>query len=174
MDEEIAYQHRYVASAQTARQLARAYVDHLFRRRQTLVLFAAVFVLLAAIFLLSMDASYALGTRIGWALALAVVPTVIFALAIAMLSYARTVKSAATRVFDGAVLESGFGTDELVLRNPVASSRIQFRAIRSIDVRGEEVFMRQHGVPLVSVFPRELFPDQQLARIRRAAADSAG
>jgi hypothetical protein len=69
------------------------------------------------------------------------------------------------RVFPGAVLESGFGEDALVLRNPVSESRISYKAIRSVTPRGDFIFMRQHGVPLTSVFPRALFPREAIERI---------
>lgn len=168
MDEEIPYQYRYVATEATSREMARAFVDHLFRRRQAWLFLAAILLVFAAILLIGMDTSFSLGARIGWSLLFAVVPTVVLALAIALLSYVRTLKAARTRIFDGAVIESGFGSEELVLRNPVASSRIQYRAIRSVTARGHQVFLRQHGVPLVAVFPRSLFPDEAIARISSA------
>lgn len=167
MDEEILYQHRYVATAGTVRAMARAFVDHLFRVRRTWLFLALVWVLFAGVFLLGMDSSYSLRTRLGWSVALGLVPTVVLVLALAALSYVRTIRSARTRVFDGAVLESGFGTDEFVFRNPVASSRTRYSVVRSIDVRGDHVFVRQHGVPLVAIYPRELFPDEAVEQMRR-------
>jgi hypothetical protein len=38
--------------------------------------------------------------------------------------------------------------------------------VRSVAPRGDFVFLQQHGVPVVAVYPRELFPDDAIARIR--------
>jgi len=67
------------------------------------------------------------------------------------------------------VLESGFGVNAMVLRGPLSESRIDYAAVRSLTRHGEFVFLRQRGVPVVSVFPRELFPDDAIARINAAA-----
>jgi hypothetical protein len=79
------------------------------------------------------------------------------------------VRSARVRVFPGAVLESGFGADALVLRNPLSESRVSYRAIKSVTPRGDFIFMRQHGVPMVGAFPRALFPDEAIARMARSS-----
>jgi hypothetical protein len=45
-------------------------------------------------------------------------------------------------------------------------TRLSYRAVRSVAPRGDFVFLQQHGVPVVAVYPRELFPDDAIARIR--------
>jgi hypothetical protein len=119
------------------------------------VLFLALFTL---IFLTSMDSSFSMGKRLFWAIVFALVPTLILAVFFSALGYYRVARSAQVRVFPGAVLESGFGEDALVLRNPMSESRIRYESVRSVATRGDFIFMRQHGVPMISVFPRALFP----------------
>ena len=54
-----------------------------------------------------------------------------------------------------------------MLRNPVESSRQNYRTIRSIKAHGDHVFLRRVGVSPVAVWPRALFPDEEIERVRR-------
>ncbi len=87
----------------------------------------------------------------------ALIPTFLLVIFYSTIGYVRVSRSAQMRVFPGAVLESGFGDNALVLRNPMSESRISYQAITSVVPDGEFVFLRQRGLPLISAFPRALF-----------------
>lgn len=165
MTEVISYTHRFVADSGTRKKAARAFVGHAQRMRSVWVFYAFLLTLFAVILSSGMDAKFGLGTRAVWGLVYAILPTSVLAAFIAVVGYLRTFRGAKLRLFDGAVLESGFGEHEMVLRNPLAASRLSYRGVESITARGDFVFMRQHGIALVGVYPRELFPDDVFERI---------
>jgi hypothetical protein len=169
MSESVAFTERFVADPGTARRLASAFAAERLRNRRIWILFGLVLLVMAAILLLGMDPDFRLGARVAWALIVAIVPTTLLIAAFAALAYVLTLRGARVRLFDGAVLESGFGVNAMVLRGPLSESRIDYAAVRSLTRHGEFVFLRQRGVPVVSVFPRELFPDDAIARINAAA-----
>ena len=176
MDEEapIPYQHRWVAPAGIPEAMARAYVRHLHRRPGLWVAYALFVVLFAAILFLGYDSSLSVGSRILGGLLFGWVPALILALAIRTMLYVRTVRGARLRVYEGAVLESGFGDEAFVFRNPMASGRTSYRAVTAITTQGPFVFVRYEGNPVIACYPRELFPDDAIARIgsgRGAATD---
>jgi hypothetical protein len=167
--EPIPYTYRFVASPDTGRKMARALIGHAHRMKRQWIFYSLILALFTLIIVTGMDSSYSLGKRLFWAIVFALVPTLLLAAFFSVLGYFRVARSAQVRVFPGAVLESGFGEDALVLRNPLSESRISYRAIRSITPRGDFIFMRQHGVPLTSVFPRALFPREAIERIPRSS-----
>ena len=169
MSESVAFTERFVADAGTARRLARAFVSERLRLRRIWILFGLVLLVMAAILILGMDPDFRLGVRVAWALIFATVPTTLLIAGFAALAYALTLRGARVRLFDGAVLESGFGANAMVLRGPLSESRIDYAAVTSATRHGDFVFLRQRGIPVVSVFPRELFPDDAIARINAAA-----
>ena len=124
--------------------------------------------MLFALLIMSGWKSGSIGAQVFWALVFALVPTLILVVWAAAIGYRATVRGSRLRLFNGAVLESGFGEDEMVLRNPIASVRMAYTGIKSITARGGFVFMQQHGSPLFTVYPRELFPDEAIDRILRA------
>lgn len=168
MSEQISFTERFVARADTPRRMARAFVRERHRSPALWILYLLVLLTFAALVLTGMDPSFGLGTRLVWAVVFALVPTAIVVAAVSVLAYVVTVRGARVRLFEGAVLESGFGAESFVLRNPVAESQISYRAIKSLRAHGEHVFLRQHGVAIISVYPRELFPDDALERVRSA------
>ena len=115
-----------------------------------------------------MDERFSLESRLAWALIFALAPTLVVAGCFAALGYVRTLRGARFRLYDGAVLRSGFGDGAMVLRNPLSTVRIRYEGIQSVTARGDVVFVRQQGVPLLGVYPRELFPDAAIERIRGA------
>jgi hypothetical protein len=167
MNGSVPYTHRFVADSETGRQMARAFVGHAHRMKRQWMAYALFLALFALIFLVGMDVRLSLQTRLFWAVVFALVPTVLLAVLISLLGYVRLIRGARVRVFPGAVLESGFGEDALVLRNPVSEVRINYAAIKSVTRHGEFVFMRQLGVPLTSIFPQALFPEDAIVRITR-------
>jgi hypothetical protein len=172
--EEIAFTNRFVAGPATGRKMARAFVRHAWTMRSQLVCCSGFFVVCVLLWFLWFDRSAGLGAVLFWAFVLAALPTAALVVLISVVSYARTVRGARARVFPGAVLESGFGEDAMVLRNPLAESRVSYRSVRSLVARGDFVFLQHHGVPVVAVYPRELFPDQARARILEVATARSG
>lgn len=165
MNMSISYTNRFVANAGTRREIARAFVGHAQRMRGTWLFYLLVLVLFAVISVSGMDTRFGLRTRVAWSILYAIVPTAVVAALIATIGYLRTYRGSRLRLFEGAALESGFGENEMILRGPLAEVRLSYQGIRSITARRNFVFMRQHGSPLVSVYPRELFPDEALERI---------
>lgn len=166
VEEPIAFTERYVVHRGTRRELASAWVGHLFRLRSTWIVCGLYYLVAVLLWLLGFDDRGTAAGRWFWAAVLAVPPTVVLAVVIALIGYVRILRGSRAHLYDGAVLESGFGEDGFVLRNPLASSRIRYRALRAVRVRGQQVFLRQHGSPLWNVCPRELFPDDALDRMR--------
>lgn len=168
MTADIGYTHRFVASSDTSRKSARAFLGHALRTRRQWVFYLLVLALFTVVLMSGMDPRLGLGSQITWAAVFALLPTLIVAFSLVAISYVRMVRGSRLRLFEGAVLESGFGEDEMVFRNPIAAVRISFRGIKSLTARGDFVFMQQHGVPVVGIYPRELFPDDAIDRILRA------
>jgi hypothetical protein len=88
--------------------------------------------------------------------------TVVFTAAV---GYRQAYVSAREPYPDGAVLESGFGEDEMALRSPLGETRFAYRELRSARARGDFVFLATDGLGGQAVYPRELFPDEAVARI---------
>lgn len=166
MTEDIAYTHRFVANPEVAKAIARAFQFYAHTLKGRWIFYALVLVLFALIFVSGMSGS--IGAQVSWAFALALVPTLFLAVWTAVVSYWKMVRDSRLRLFNGAVLESGFGEKEMVLRDPLGSARLAYIGIKSVTARGHFVFIQRHGVPLFSVYPRELFPDEAIDRILRA------
>lgn len=170
--EEIAYTHRFVADSATGRKMALAFVRHSFTMRSQLAFFAGFFLLDVLLWMLLFDDSAGIGSQLFWAALFAAGTTAALATLTSVIAYVRVVRGARVRLFPGALLESGFGTEHMVLRNPLAESRVSYRSVRSLVARGDYVFLRHRGTPLVAVYPRELFPGEARARIRAAGAQA--
>ena len=164
--EDIAYDHRFVASADTRKMFARAFLGHVYRTRRLWIFYCLVLVLFTV--LLMGDVSAATSGRLFWAIVFALVPTLIIAAWVSTVSYLKMVRGSRLRLFNGAVLESGFGESEMVFRNPIASVRMSYKGVKSVNTRGPFVFMQMHGSPVLAMYPRELFPDAAIDRILAA------
>jgi hypothetical protein len=162
----IAYSHRFVSSSDTRKRFARAFLGHVYRTRRLWVFYFLVLVLFTV--LLMGDVSSSMSGRPFWAIAFALLPTLIIAAWVSTVSYLKIVRGSRLRLFDGAVLESGFGESEMVFRNPIASVRMSYMGVKSITARGSFVFMKTHGSPVLAMYPRELFPDAAIDRILAA------
>jgi hypothetical protein len=148
--------------------MARAFVRHALTLRAQQLFYAGFFVLCMLLWLVLFDGDSATpGAMLFWAVLLAGATTVALVVLTLLLGYVRTVRGARVRLFPGAVLESGFGESHMVLRNPLAESRISYRSVRTLVARGDFVFLQHHGSPVVAVYPRDLFPADALARIRQ-------
>jgi hypothetical protein len=168
VSDPIALTEQYVVRADTARLMARAFVNERLRLRRTWIFFGLMYPLMTIFVLWGMDPRFRLVVRVAWALVFAIVPLAILMVGLAVLSYVLTMRAARLRLFEGAVLESGFSADALFFKGPLSESRIPYAAIVSVKRQGDFVFLRQIGINVVSVFPHELFPDDKFAQINRA------
>lgn len=168
MSEDIQYAHRFVARHDTPREFARAYLRYAHRTKRQWVFYLLLLMLFTLILISGMDATFSLASRVFWGVIFALVPTFFAAGFCATIGYLRMIRGSRHRLFPGAVLESGFGEEELVYRNPLAEARIRYQAIKTLTARGDFVFMQQHGVPLMGIYPRALFPDHAVVRILEA------
>lgn len=167
-DEDVPYRYRLVATDLTRRDLATAFLRWFATQPRTWLLVDLFWVFFALLLFSGMDDGYSVGARVVWSLVYALVPTVLLAVLLGAMVYVRTLRGARLRVYAGAVLESGFGEHTLVLRNPVESSRQDYRTIRSIKAHRDHVFIRRVGLAPVAVWPRALFPDEEIERVRRS------
>lgn len=163
--ETIPYTHRFVANSDTNQKIARASLGNAHRLKSQWISYSLVLVPLTVLLMSSVGNSSSLGSRVSWAVAVALLPTILFAVLAGAISYFQMVRGSRLRLFKGAVLESGFGEDEMVYRNPIESDRIAYTAVKSVTARGEFVFLQYHGLPIVLSYPRELFPDEAIDRI---------
>jgi len=168
VSEPIPFTERFVARADTARSMAKVFVADRLRTRRLLIFFGIYYVLMTIVIVGGLDADLELGARVFWALVYAVVPLALIIGAVVLIMYTATTRNVGKRITEGTVLESGFGTDALVLRSPLSESRITYASITTLKQRGDFVFLGQIGVPLSSGLPRELFPDTAIERIRAA------
>jgi hypothetical protein len=158
----IPFQYAFTTGPSTISVLARAWLGHSVRQRSTVITYAIVFVVVGVAVLASAS-SIDIGTVLGACVA-GTFP-VIFCLAA---SYIKTRRSLTRVLPPGAVLQTGFGERALVTASPTGSSRLNYSALRSIVSRGPAVFLRINGSPVTNIFPRELFPDPEIHRVRLA------
>jgi hypothetical protein len=149
--------------------MARAFVVHRFRLVRVRILLGLFYLCMTILLLSGMDPDFRLRVRIAWALLLALVPLGVIVVAGAVLVYVVGQRNVGRRLVEGSILESGFGEDALVIKSPWSESRIRYSGITSVERRGDFVFLRQVGMPVVNVFPAPVFPDEAIARIRAAA-----
>ena len=155
---------RFVATDRTSGDMASAFIVYTYTRRRTWLVFAAILVLFTALLMLVIDAGD-VSTRLVWALGLALMPTLIVILISGSIGYIRLSRNAKVRVPAGAVLESSFGPREMALSGPLGATRLPYTAVTSVVAKNGFVFLRQPGVPFVSVWPLDLFPDEILDRL---------
>ena len=166
----IHYQHRFVAEAGTASAMARAAVANTFRSRSWWLTSTSVAAVLALFFLTVTSARFSLLKLVTAALYGIVVVSMVSVLG-AVIIYVRTVRPMRFIVYAGAELQSGFGEDAFVVEGPQGMGRKSYTMVRSVVVRGDFVFVRFRDNPLVVLYPRELFPDEAVARVQAEISD---
>jgi hypothetical protein len=166
MTEDIPYTHRFVADSDTGERMALAILGRLHRMKPQWIMYSCVLVLFTALLMSLMNASVTPRDRLAWGLLLALLPTLLSAVLGMAFHFRQVVRKSRARLYKGAILESGFGEQELVLRNPLASARLAYRGIQSVSARGDFVFLKFYGLSTVAVYPRELFPHEAISWIR--------
>lgn len=160
---------RFVARPGTVGELGRAYLRYAHRTPGQWAFYGVFAVIVLLTWVLTFDSSAGMGARMFWAVVFTVPVMVLIVAVSTTLAYIRFVRGARLRVYPGAVLESSFSEEAVRLRNPLGESCIDFRAIRSVTLLGRAALMRQHGLPVVSVYPRELFPEVAVHRVRQVS-----
>lgn len=82
--------------------------------------------------------------------------------------FAQTFHSTRYRFAEGAVHESGFGDEGFVLRGPTGEVHVPFAGLRRVRAHGDFVYMALDGLGGQAIFPRALFPDDEIDRINAA------
>jgi hypothetical protein len=165
--------HRHVVDSAWAAAAWRGSIVTGLRRPVLPVLIAGSLLLPFLLYYAGFDSRYSLVTRVTWAIIWAVVTVFVIWTPLFALGYWMTKRNARQIWYDGAVRESGFGADAFVTRNPYITRRIRYDAVKSIDVRGNYVYIRVLGGAVPLTYPRALFPDGEIARIRKYVGKTA-
>jgi hypothetical protein len=163
--------HRYVVGPASAGAVWR---DHVVTNRTKVLLPPIVVCLLLAalIYYPGYDEHYSFLTRAVGATIWAVVTVLLVWTPLLAFACWRTTRNLRIRWYDGAVLESGFGPDAFVTRSPKIARRIRYDAVKSIKVSRKHVHIYMLGSIVALIWPRALFPDEDIARIRAASHSS--
>jgi hypothetical protein len=159
---------RWVATRGSAKQAAGAFLRLTLRRPRWWVFVTVVELLVTVLVALSFDEGYVAVTRVMWGAVYALVPTLGIAGVVLGVGYLLNRRLFGQRLREGVVLESGIGERCLVLRGPIAETRLAFDGIASLRMSGSWVFLQQTGSPVLGVWPAELFPPADLARMARS------
>lgn len=92
--DDVEFTHRFVATSDTRRQCALAFVRHVHRARTTWVLYSALLMPFTVLIFSGMDERFSLELRLVWALIFALAPTLVVAGCFAALGYVRTLRGA--------------------------------------------------------------------------------
>jgi hypothetical protein len=158
---------RWVATRDSAKQAAAAFLKLTLRRPQWWVFVAVVEALFAVVVGVSFDEHVGLVTRVVLGLAYAVVPTLVIAGVALGVGYFLNRRRFDQRLGEGVLLESGFGERFLVLRGPWAETTLSFDGIAALRPSAGWVFLQQKGSPVLNGWPAELFSSADLARLER-------
>lgn len=84
-------------------------------------------------------------------------------------TFVRTQRAIAAALPPGSKMSSHVRDDRLITRNVGGSREIPFDQVRSVDVRGDVVFLRLSDGPVALAIARSLIPDETLAALQRQA-----
>ncbi len=138
------------------------------RRRRWV--FVGLWLLFGVIMWPSLSGNLSPLARALWALAYGAV-LIALTLAIAFVLDGRlTRRRFAARLSPGTELTSRFGPDAVELRGPLSRHELTYDGLVSVERVDGWVHLRQVGSPVPVVWPGELFPDDELERMRTAIA----
>jgi hypothetical protein len=163
-NEPVSFTERYVVPADGRRRIAWASVRFTVLHSRAQRAFYVSIIAFSVLFQ-SLEGWDPLDRTALRALGLAVVLVAASVLYAATVGFAQTYRSTRHRHYPGAVLESGFGDDVVVLRGPSGESRFPRSALRRARVVGDFVVVGPGGLAGHVVLPRALFPDEQVARL---------
>lgn len=157
---QIPYTHEFVVDAAYQRSLARALFAESFRRPWWWLLFA--------IFLLLLEGTFF--WTIPWGVPVLWIVGVCGLAAFARVQTRRRIIAASPV---GKVLKTGFGTDHFAVTDGDNASVVAYSGFDDVDVRRDVVWLRRRTPKGRVAFPRALFPDADVDRMRAGLAKPA-
>jgi hypothetical protein len=161
---------RWVGGPDSAGEAAQEFVKVLVRQPWWWGLVALVEVGCALLLGLSFDDQFGPLERALWGAVYALVPTLCVVVFVLTLGYFVNRRRFRERIREGVVLEASLGERSLTLRSPWAEHALSFDGLSKVLRSGDWIFLKQRGVPIWAVWPAELFPPEDLARLRRGIA----
>jgi hypothetical protein len=159
---------RWVATSESARQAAGAFLGLTVRQKRIWVIVALAELVLACLLALSFADDTSWVARVVWGPVYALVPTLVLAATGLGLAHVLNVRRFRRRIPEGVVLEAAIGEQALVLRGPWAEYNLAFDGLESVRSDGRWVFVRQIGSPVFGVWPAERFAAPDLERVMKA------
>ncbi|MCY4727315.1 hypothetical protein NYO98_13590 [Nocardioides sp. STR2] len=169
MDDTLTY--RWVAGPDSARAAARSFSRGTLRRRRPRAVLVGLWLLTGLFMWTSLDADLGPVARILWALAYAAaLDACAFGIG-TLLGRHLTRRRLATRLGPGTELTSRFGPGTVELAGPLSRHELSYDGLTHVDRVDGWVHLHQLGSPVALVWPGELFPDEELDRMRRRIAE---
>jgi hypothetical protein len=163
---ELAY--TWTATSTSAREATRAFFRYVVERPRFYVGAAGYWVGLSALWYVVFDGDSTTWSRLFWAPIFGLVTTIVLFGAFISLLFALNLKRMRLRIQEGNIMESGFGEGVVRVRGPLSDRVLAASGIDWVRESGDWLLVRERGVPLIEVWPRALFPDPELARLRAA------
>jgi ABC-type sugar transport system permease subunit len=161
---------RWVGTRDSARQAAGEFVRVLVRRPWWWGLVAVLQLGYAVLFALAIDERSGLWDRVLWGTVYALVLTMCVVVLILGASYFVNRRRFQQRLREGVLLEASLGEQSVTLRSPWAEHTLSFDGLSRVTTSGDWVFLKQKGAPTWAIWPAELFPPDDLARLQRSVA----
>jgi len=171
VDEErdIPFQYEFTVSADTASQMAWAFVRWSFRSIKMVLGFGVLFVLSVAWFYAQRSEDPG-GERLLLACIGAVVFTGVLLAGSIAIPYLMNRRMLRQSLPEGEVVRTGFGADAFVSSSSRGFGRIPYDTVRSVAEHRGFVFVRTVGSLITLFFPDEVFPADAVERIQRHLA----
>jgi ABC-type sugar transport system permease subunit len=168
--DDIGSTHRWVGTRDSARQAAGEFVRVLARRPWWWGLVVVLQLGYSVLFGLAIDERWGLWARVLWGTVYALVLTICLVVLILGVSYFVNRRRFQQRLHEGVVLEASLGEQSVTLRSPWAEHTLSFDGLSRVMTSGDWVFLKQKAVPIWAIWPAELFPPDDLARLQRGIA----
>lgn len=166
--EQIALEHRYVADGESAVRAARAHVRAMHGRPTIWIVHLGLFLVV-----LTMVTGPLRGPDEGLSVAMgatfSALLTGLFGWYTAVVSRRATTRNMRATIFEGAVLETGFGERGYVISGPFGRRYVPYSRVESVDRWGDFTSIRLVDDPVRRLNPSVLFPDEALERFRNQA-----
>jgi len=159
--QQIPYTYEFAADAAFQRSLARSLFAGSFRQPWWWILFG--------IFLLLLEGT--LFSTLPW-----VVPVLWIVLVFALIgfAYVQTRRRIVASYPVGKVMKTGFGAEHFAVTDGNNASVVAYSGFKQVDVYRDVVWLRRTNPRGRMAFPRALFPDAEVDRMRAAFTKAAG
>lgn len=160
--------HRWVAPPAAADSAARSFVRALLRRRSTWLLFGVLWLASGYVMTLALDEVVSPVTRAAWGYAWATAIWAVVLPPVLLLVHRANRRRFGARLGPGTELTSRFGPSSVVLAGPMSRSELTFAGLEHVEPVGGWVHLRQVASPVILIWPGDLFPEHELARMQQA------